>query len=189
MAVKYKRAFLKLSGEALAKKDPATGEQKEMFDVEVLDRITSVIKECTELGCGFGIMIGGGNIWRGRQGLAMDRVRADHMGMLATTINALAFADAMEKVLTAYEEKQKALNLDKSSEKYSYNSSGKITYYKNNEGVEFFFSYDKLGNVVTMTLFGESHGKTIGATLDGILPGILVNEDFIKLNESVNFSF
>ena len=55
-----------------------------------------------------------------------------------------------EKVLTAYEEKQKVLNLDKSSEKYSYNSSGKITYYKNNEGVEFFFSYDKLGNVVTI---------------------------------------
>ncbi len=55
-----------------------------------------------------------------------------------------------DKVLTAYEEKQKALNLDKSSEKYSYNSSGKITYYKNNEGVEFFFSYDKLGNVVTI---------------------------------------
>ncbi len=97
MAVKYKRAFLKLSGEALAKKDPATGEQKEMFDVEVLDRITTVIKECTELGCGFGIMIGGGNIWRGKYGTGVNRTKADHMGMLATTINCLRFQDALQK--------------------------------------------------------------------------------------------
>ncbi len=97
MAVKYKRAFLKLSGEALAKKDPVTGEQKEMFDTQVLDRITTVIKECIDLGTGFGIMIGGGNIWRGKFGAGVNRAKADHMGMLATTINCLRFQDALQK--------------------------------------------------------------------------------------------
>lgn len=97
MAVKYKRAFLKLSGEALAKKDPETGEQKEMFDVDVLDSLTDVIKECVDLGCGFGIMIGGGNIWRGALGVGVNRTKADHMGMLATTINCLRFQDALQK--------------------------------------------------------------------------------------------
>ena len=56
-SVKYKRAFLKLSGEALAKKDETTGEIKEIFDTDVLDSITTVIKECSDMGVGFGIMI------------------------------------------------------------------------------------------------------------------------------------
>ena len=97
MAVKYKRAFLKLSGEALAKKDAETGEQREIFDTEVLDRITTVIKECIDMGCGFGIMIGAGNIWRGKLGKGVNRAKADHMGMLATTINCLRFQDALQK--------------------------------------------------------------------------------------------
>ncbi len=96
-SIKYRRAFLKLSGEALAKKDESTGELKEIFDTAVLDRITSVIKECSELGVGFGIMIGAGNIWRGKFGVGVNRAKADHMGMLATTINCLRFQDALQK--------------------------------------------------------------------------------------------
>ena len=96
-SVKYKRAFLKLSGEALAKKDESTKEIKEIFDPEVLERITEVIKECSEMGVGFGIMIGAGNIWRGKFGKGVNRAKADHMGMLATTINCLRFQDALQK--------------------------------------------------------------------------------------------
>ncbi len=94
--VKYKRAFLKLSGEALAKKDE-NGEIREIFDTEVLDKITAVLKECTELGTGFGIMIGAGNIWRGKFGQGVNRAKADHMGMLATTINCLRLQDSLQK--------------------------------------------------------------------------------------------
>ena len=96
-SVKYKRAFLKLSGEALAKKDESTKEIKEIFDPEVLDKITEVIKECSEMGVGFGIMIGAGNIWRGKFGKGVNRAKADHMGMLATTINCLRLQDALQK--------------------------------------------------------------------------------------------
>ncbi len=94
---KYRRAFLKLSGEALAKKDPETGEIKEIFDPEILRQVAEVIKECATLGCGFGIMIGAGNIWRGKFGKEVNRAKADHMGMLATAINCLRFQDALQK--------------------------------------------------------------------------------------------
>ena len=96
-SLKYKRAFLKLSGEALAKKDETTGEIKEIFDTAVLDEITAVIKECSDMGVGFGIMIGAGNIWRGKFGKGVNRAKADHMGMLATAINCLRFQDALQK--------------------------------------------------------------------------------------------
>ena len=95
---KYKRAFLKLSGEALAKKDPETKEIKEIFDPDVMNRVGTVIKECIGLGVGFGIMIGAGNIWRGKFGKGVNRAKADHMGMLATTINCLRFQDALQKL-------------------------------------------------------------------------------------------
>lgn len=94
--VKYKRAFLKLSGEALARKDE-NGEIREIFDTDVLAELSSVIKECSDMGVGFGIMIGAGNIWRGKLGVGVNRAKADHMGMLATTINCLRFQDALQK--------------------------------------------------------------------------------------------
>lgn len=88
---KYKRVLLKLSGEALAAKDG-------IIDHEYLEQITGVIKCCMESGVQFAIVCGAGNIWRGRQGGAMERSRADHMGMLATVINSLAIKDAFEHV-------------------------------------------------------------------------------------------
>ena len=104
---KYKRVLLKLSGEALA---PAEGDHQ-ILDYAMLDRIAKVMKRCVEIGTQVCIIVGGGNIWRGRQGTNMDRTRADHMGMLATTINALALQDFFEHngldtpVMTAVEMK------------------------------------------------------------------------------------
>ena len=90
MELKYKRVLLKLSGEALA------GDKKTGLDFEVIGKICSSIKKCVEAGAEIGIVVGGGNFWRGRTSGDMDRTRADHIGMLATTMNALAVADALE---------------------------------------------------------------------------------------------
>jgi uridylate kinase len=90
---KYKRVLLKLSGEALR------GTSSYIVDNPTLNNIASQIKEVTELGVGVGIVVGGGNIWRGAQAEAdgMDRVTADYAGMLATVINALVLQSVLEK--------------------------------------------------------------------------------------------
>ncbi len=89
MQPKYKRVLLKLSGEALA------GEKdKGILDDAFLDRVAAVVARCVAGGVEVAVIVGAGNIWRGRQGAGMDRTRGDTMGMLATTINALALQDA-----------------------------------------------------------------------------------------------
>ena len=90
---KYKRVLLKISGEALA------GEKKFGLDFDVMYRVADVIRECVELGVQVGIVIGGGNFWRGvKNGEGyIERSRADHMGMLATTMNCMAMADVLEQ--------------------------------------------------------------------------------------------
>ena len=92
MQPKYKRILLKLSGEAMA----GTGGFGLDFDV-VMD-VCRVIKKCADMGVEVAIVVGGGNFWRGRSSGKMDRTRADHMGMLATTINALGICDALEQL-------------------------------------------------------------------------------------------
>ena len=87
----YKRVIIKLSGEALA------GDKGNGIDEKVLDNITDQIIAVKNLGVEIGIIVGGGNFWRGRQGREMDRTTADHRGMLATVINALAVQDALER--------------------------------------------------------------------------------------------
>ncbi|GAX90555.1 UMP kinase [Effusibacillus lacus] len=89
---KYKRVVLKLSGEALA------GPAGYGIDAAVIHSTASQIKEIVELGTEVGIIVGGGNIWRGVAGSSqgMDRATADYMGMLATVLNALALQDALE---------------------------------------------------------------------------------------------
>ncbi|MCD7742580.1 MAG: UMP kinase [Ruminococcus sp.] len=86
----YKRILLKLSGEALA------GEKKTGLDYEIINELAKSVKKCVDEGVQVGIVVGGGNFWRGRSSGAMDRTRADHIGMLATAMNALAVADGME---------------------------------------------------------------------------------------------
>ncbi len=92
MQPKYKRVLLKLSGESLA------GNETHGIDFETVLRICRPIKECVDMGVEIAIVVGGGNFWRGRTSGQMDRTRADHMGMLATTINALGVADALEQL-------------------------------------------------------------------------------------------
>lgn len=88
----YKRVLLKLSGEALA------GSNEKGIDLDVIMRISTAIAEMRNLGCDVGVVVGGGNFWRGRDNPKMERTRADHMGMLSTVLNALALADALEKL-------------------------------------------------------------------------------------------
>lgn len=90
MSAKYNRVLLKLSGEAIS------GKENGIIDFDLLARIADVIKKCRDTGTQLAVMIGAGNIWRGRQGGKMNRCRADHMGMLATTINSLALQQALE---------------------------------------------------------------------------------------------
>lgn len=103
---KYKRVLLKLSGEALA---PAEGGS--ILDFDFIARVAKQIKRCVDAGVQVGVIVGAGNIWRGRQGTGMERCRADHMGMLATTINSLALQDVFIRegldavVMTAVEMK------------------------------------------------------------------------------------
>lgn len=90
--MKNKRVLLKLSGEALAK-DTGTG-----IDFDKVLSVAKVIKEVADEGVEIGIVVGGGNFWRGRSNTMMDSCTSDHIGMLATAMNALAVGDALEQV-------------------------------------------------------------------------------------------
>ena len=88
--LKYKRVLLKLSGEALA------GTKGTGVDADTVGKICDKVKEIVEMGVEVGIVVGGGNFWRGRNGHQMERTTADYMGMLATAMNGLALQDALE---------------------------------------------------------------------------------------------
>lgn len=90
MGLRFKRIMLKISGEALSAK------QGFGINSEVLGNISDKVKSAWDLGIEIGIVVGGGNFWRGRSSNDMDRTTADHMGMLATIMNSLALQDALE---------------------------------------------------------------------------------------------
>ena len=102
--LRYKRVVIKISGEALAPQDNSS-----VLDAEKLETACKQLIEAANCGCQVGVVVGAGNIWRGRQSGKMNRVRADSMGMLATAINALALQDTFieagldTKVMTAVE--------------------------------------------------------------------------------------
>ncbi len=89
----YKRVLLKISGEALA------GDKKRGFDFDIVENVCKAVKKCVDLGVEVGIVVGGGNFWRGVKdgGGKIERTRADHMGMMATVMNCLALADVLEQ--------------------------------------------------------------------------------------------
>ncbi|MGI6664022.1 MAG: UMP kinase [Christensenellaceae bacterium] len=89
MKAKYNRVILKISGEALSSPE-------KNIDFDVVGDVARQVISVMEMGVEVCIIVGGGNIWRGRQGESMERVTADHMGMLATVINSLALQDAIE---------------------------------------------------------------------------------------------
>ncbi|MBI3067438.1 MAG: UMP kinase [Betaproteobacteria bacterium] len=135
----YKRILLKLSGEALM------GEDTYGVNRTTLDRIVGEVAEVVKLGVEVGVVIGGGNIFRGIAPAAagMDRATADYMGMLATVMNALALQDAMRRVNLAARV-QSALNIDQVAEPYirgkamRYLEEGKVVIFAAGTGNPFF---------------------------------------------------
>lgn len=137
MEPKYKRVLLKLSGEALA------GPQKTGLDTETMKPICESIKKCVDAGVQMGIVVGGGNFWRGRSSQNMDRTRADHIGMLATTMNALAVADLLES-LGVEVRVQTAISMQQIAEPYirnraiSHMNKGRVVIFGCGTGSPFF---------------------------------------------------
>ncbi len=107
----YKRILLKLSGEVLA------GPAGHGIDFDTVNTICHSVKKCADMGVEIGLVVGGGNFWRGRSSGEMDRTRADHMGMLATTMNSLALADSLEQ-LGAVVRVQTAIGMQQVAEPY-----------------------------------------------------------------------
>lgn len=172
----YKRVLLKLSGEAMAKKETRVIDGKEkteivsIFDENMVAEIASAVKKCVENGVQIAIVIGAGNIWRGKLGESVDRTRADHMGMLATTINCLRFADALEKLgLRAHV--MTPVSMEAFAEPFQYRRA--IDYLENGEVVIFacgigipFVSTD----TATVVRAAEIHADVIlmGKNIDGV---------------------
>ncbi len=133
----YKRVLLKLSGEALSKN--ADG----ILNFNFIKEISNVIKKCQDEGVQVAIIVGAGNIWRGRSGTNMSQARADHMGMLATTINALALQDVFEnegiKTIT-----MSAIHMDEFAEHYEsrnaikYMNEGYVVIFGGGLGIPYF---------------------------------------------------
>lgn len=102
---KYQRILLKLSGEALS------SEKEGILNFDFIGTVAKQIRRCVDAGVQIAVIVGAGNIWRGRQGTGMDHCRADHMGMLATVINSIALQDVFLRegidsvVMTAVEMK------------------------------------------------------------------------------------
>lgn len=111
MELKYRRILLKLSGESLA------GGEKTGISHQTVNRICQSVEACVRQGAQIALVVGGGNFWRGRTSEEMDRTRADHMGMLATVINALALADGLEN-LGLDVRVQTAVNMQQIAEPY-----------------------------------------------------------------------
>ena len=137
MQSKYKRILLKLSGEVLA------GAEGKGLDFDMVTTVCKVIKDCVDMGTQIGIVVGGGNFWRGRSSGEMDRPRADQMGMLATAINSLALQDTLiqlgvdAKVLTALHMPQVAEIFTK-SKAVEYLEAGNVVIFGCGTGNPFF---------------------------------------------------
>ena len=162
----YKRVLLKLSGEALK----STG--SELFDFPMVQHVAHVIKEMHDLGTEIGIVIGAGNIWRGRQGPSahMDAVAADQMGMLGTMINCLCVADALRKEgLDAVV--MSAVDMTRFAEPYNtmtarrHLSEGKVVLFSCGTGNPF-FSTDT--GVVLRAIEMQADAILMGKNIDGV---------------------
>ena len=160
---KYKRVLLKLSGEAMSGEDG-------IINFDFVKHIADVIKRCSDEGVSFGIVIGGGNIWRGAVGVQVERSRSDHMGMLATVINSLAMQDMLIKcgvdahVMTA-------LDMQRVAESYSqykanqYLDEGKTVIIACGTGNPYFTTDTAAALRAAET---ESEIILLGKTIDGV---------------------
>ena len=160
---KYHRVLLKLSGEML-------GENGRLFDHEIIDSTAKVLSQIAAAGTELGVVIGAGNIWRGRSGGHMDRPTADQMGMLGTVINCLAMRDAVQRaggravVLSAIEMPRvcEVFNAEKARE---YMKEGYVTLFAGGSGNPF-FSTDTA--VVLRALEVEADAVLLAKNIDGV---------------------
>ena len=161
--MKYQRVLLKLSGEML-------GENGRLFDHAVIDRVARVLVDITKRGIELGVVIGAGNIWRGRSGGDMDRVTADQMGMLGTVINCLAMRDAVQRsggkavVLSAIEMPRvcEVFNAEKAKK---YMKKGYVTLFAAGSGNPF-FSTDTA--VVLRAVEVQADAILLAKNIDGV---------------------
>lgn len=109
---KYSRVLLKLSGESFK------GSRGFGIDADAIDFIARQIRDVHEMGVELGVVVGGGNIWRGSEAQGMDRATADYAGMLGTVINALALQDALERRHGVDTRTQTAINIEQVAEPY-----------------------------------------------------------------------
>lgn len=183
-APKYKRVLLKLSGEALSAGSDG------ILNHDFINNIASVLKKCLDSGVEIAVIVGAGNIWRGRQGKNMDPTRADHMGMLATTINALALQDAFEqngivtRVMTAIE-------MDQFAELYIRNKA--ISHLEKNRVVIFgcglglpFFSTDTAAVLRAAEIKADI--VLMAKNIDGIYTGDPKKDPTAKKYDSITYT-
>ena len=178
MSVKYKRILLKLSGEVLA------GPLGKGIDNDTVINICKSVKNVADMGVEVGIVVGGGNFWRGRTSEHMDRTRADHIGMLATAMNSLALCDALEQ-LGADVRVQTAIEMRQIAEPYIRNRAirhfekGRIVIFGCGTGSPF-FSTDTAAALRSVEINADALLKA--TNVDGVY-----NKDPNKFDDAVKF--
>ncbi len=178
MGIAYKRILLKLSGEVLA------GDEGKGINNETVLRICRSVKKVADLGVDVGIVVGGGNFWRGRSSEHMDRTRADHIGMLATAMNSLALCDALEQ-LGADVRVQTAIEMRQIAEPYIRNKAirhfekGRIVIFGCGTGSPF-FSTDTAAALRSVEINADALLKA--TNVDGVY-----DKDPNKFDDAVKF--
>lgn len=178
MKPKYKRILLKLSGEVLA------GEQGHGFDFSVISTVAGIVAQCAESGVQIGIVVGGGNFWRGRSSGSMNRTKADHIGMLATVMNSICLCDALcqagvkSKVLSS-------VDMTPIAQQYSYDlaqeylSDGNVVIFGGGTGSPY-FSTDTAASLRAVEIGADVLLKA--TNVDGVY-----NKDPHKFSDAVKF--
>lgn len=178
MSISYKRILLKLSGEVLA------GEAGRGIDNNTVLNICKSVKKVADQGVEVAIVVGGGNFWRGRTSEHMDRTRADHIGMLATTMNSLALCDALEQ-LGADVRVQTAIEMRQIAEPYIRNKAirhfekGRIVIFGCGTGSPF-FSTDTAAALRSVEINADALLKA--TNVDGVY-----DKDPNKFDDAVKF--
>ncbi len=178
MGIAYKRILLKLSGEVLA------GDEGKGINNETVLKICRSVKKVADLGVDVGIVVGGGNFWRGRSSEHMDRTRADHIGMLATAMNSLALCDALEQ-LGADVRVQTAIEMRQIAEPYIRNKAirhfekGRIVIFGCGTGSPF-FSTDTAAALRSVEINADALLKA--TNVDGVY-----DKDPNKFDDAVKF--
>ena len=162
---RYRRVLLKLSGDAFVPQDAGFG-----ISAETTQLLASQLEEVVGLGTQVAVVVGGGNIWRGRQAPRMDRARADYMGMLATVMNALALQDALEQI-GVHTRVQTAIQMAQIAEPYiplkaiRHLEQGRVVIFAAGMGVPF-FSTDTTAAQRALEIKAEAILK--GTKVDGV---------------------